>query len=303
MNVMGKDISLACKKFFFPEASPDALALLRVSLGLIVLLELGKPNYFANLSNLPNLLWQPISIWRFFSSPPLTESFLQFLHLIFLTTNLALLFGWKTRVSAALCFGIGFLEISYFQSFGYYPHNFLPWIFIYAFLALGSGRSQTCGWALQNTRILFCLIFFGAGYSKLTLGGAIWWETDHLGKIIYRALLLHHDVNNFSFLGNSLHLWIIEQKILLKFLGALTIALELLTPLLLFLPRIRLPWLLCLAIFQLSVLVLLRVRFTTYLPLYVAWLPLTLNTSAIFARGSSALTAHLPFSWKNPSKL
>lgn len=233
--------------------------------------------------------------WRLGLSPPgvATIDFLATLWMASLVTSAV---GLATRLSTWIAFLSGTILFWLPHNFGKTHHGDAALFFLLMILAVSrSGRSwsvdawlarrrgrspldastldEESGWPLRLIQVLFIWVFFAAGLSKAGHAGLDWALSNHLSTLLVRHHYTHTPLVDWGF-------WIAQQKELCQVLGLFTLLLELACPLALFSRRARLMVIPLLAALQAGNALLLGVRFNTFVPLYLAWIPWT----AVLAR-------------------
>jgi hypothetical protein len=123
-----------------------------------------------------------------------------------------------------------------------------------------------------NLKLIFCLVFFMAGLSKISEAGLDWILTDTLRNYLYRGIFLFKDTNlymQYFPLGKILY----NYPILCKLAAASTILIEILCPLSLFYKRSMIIFIPLLLLMQLAALFTIGVNFREYTLMYLIWVP------------------------------
>jgi hypothetical protein len=124
------------------------------------------------------------------------------------------------------------------------------------------------GWPRRLVQVLFCGVYFFAGYAKLWQSGPAWAAPDNMRRYL---LLLNQGLSADppSSLGYSVAAWPVACALI----GAGGLAFELLFPAVLFWPRLRWVWLPLAAIFHLANWLAFRIFFpnVVLLLLFVDW--------------------------------
>lgn len=284
------------KSFFEPNAdSPTRLedqrfnlAVVRILYFTLVFLLIGRLPYFRLWHEVPAEFWLPTGIMLPFRAPPVTSE----LHdLVFMFWRLSLplcALGLFYRVLGPLNFIAGFFLMNFAHSFGYQGHMFMPVLlagFPLAFaqaadaLSLDQIRSKSIlgtddpriySWPIRTMQLVFCLVFFAAGFSKLRYAGLDWIVTDHLRNYLLRSSIVFNDVSqtaNMLALGR----WLYELPLLCHVLAGFAIAIEVSTLFAFFSRRFACVIIPIVLLMQIGIYFTLFVNFRLYLAIYVAW--------------------------------
>ncbi len=277
--------------FLFPLESATSLGLFRFFFYGIVFFIFADQNHLLNWQEVPLDLWFGRGL-----TEVLKSLFWQFNHnLVFRVWQISLIlsaFGLFTRISTVLAFGSGFLLIGYAQSFGYFTRLFMPilWVLFFMIFAksgdafsidqrLNSKKrnsfslsdSDEYGWPIQFAKIIFCVVFFQAGLSKLINGGVEWLD----GISLQNRMLFSYvwPFNSSGRLNFQFHHFFFDN-LWVSTIGAFsTVIFEFFCPLALFSRRLKAPIILGLAIMQALARFTIFVNFSAYIALYIAWLP------------------------------
>lgn len=265
-----------------------SLALLRVCFFSVVWYFTYPQDLLSSVHN-PSELWLPQGIFTLFSEPIFfSQRTASVLEMAWHFLALACILGFLFRISS-----LGFLALTFFMhnlshSYGYQTHTFMPLILVIAILAASpAGENFSVDRFLKKKeesdlkdydltvfacRMVFCLVFFSAGLSKIKNSGLDWITSDQLQNILIQSRIFFPDVHQWA--GSwELSLHLAQYPILCKFLAAGVILIELLAPMALFSSRARLPIVLCLLFAQIGFYFFLLVNFRTYLALYLVWIP------------------------------
>jgi len=278
--------------FLFPSGSDLSLGYFRIFFFLTFYLVFADTDYFLAWQNVPRELWsgQGLTEWL---KPLLIAAPIEPLFWIW---RIALVFacvGFFTRTSSFTVFVASFVLIAHAQSFGYFTRLFMPALWALLFLMWAptghrmsidslirnrlnikkspSVSSQDYGWPFVFLRVLFCVVFFQAGLSKLINGGWDWLSGESL-----QNRMIHAFVWPFNPYDRILMDWnreLFSSRALCSLAAIGSVALELLCPLALWNRRLRGPLILSLAFFQIVVRFTIFVNFSGYVPLYLAWVP------------------------------
>lgn len=261
------------------------------------------PLHFARFSALPASLWDPVTLFSMVETPIFSFSIALILNKLLLFFIFTSSVGFFTRSSTFVVALLYFVLVGSVQSFGYPTPDDLPLVLvalIFPFCSCGDSLSidavirrwlakqvstkdvsnvranpQTSDmyqWPIKLVQILFCLVFWSAGLSKLRNAGLNWITTDTVRNMI---LVAHTYRNDFlePTRGMIFPIFIARYALMCKILATFTLALELVAPLALFVKRTTIPILLGLALAQISIYFLLFVNFKTFVALYFFWIP------------------------------
>ncbi len=288
---MSQKVNKKISHFLFPLGSAFSLGLFRFFFYGIVFFIFADQNHLLNWQEVPHDLWFGRGLTEL-----LKPMFWQFNHnLVFRVWQVSLIlsaFGLFSRVSTVLAFGSGFLLIGYAQSFGYFTRLFMPILWVLFFMifaksgdafsidqrikrrkgnALLLNESDEYGWPIHFVKIIFCVIFFQAGLSKLINGGFEWLD----GISLQNRMLFSYvwPFNSSGRLDFQFHHFFFEN-LWVSIIGAFsTVIFEFFCPLALFSKRLKAPIILGLAIMQVLARFTIFVNFSAYIALYIAWLP------------------------------
>lgn len=273
--------------FFVPSPS-EALGLFRFFFYFTIFFIFADNTYFLDWREVPLELWRGQGFTEFLK-PLLTSYQHEFVFRLWQVSLIGAAFGLFTRWMSVIAFVTSFLLIAYAQSFGYFTRLFMPILWALFFMAFAkSGESYSLdqkmkkkvsspapspeyGWPLQAMRIIFCVLFFQAGLSKLVNGGLEWLNGQSLQNYILYSYVWPFNAGdrlNFSFHKFFFdHLWICQVG------SVFVVLIELAVPLAYFSKKLRGPLVLSLALMQVLTRFTILVNFSGYIPLYLAWLP------------------------------
>ena len=211
---------------------------------------------YAPWGNMPDELWLPVGFFKFFKQPPFGSIEILVLTKFWLLFVALSAIGLFTRISLIMSAVLYYLLVGFTLSFGEASFDDLGTvIFLCIFAFSDAGRSYSFDrfftkkystpfstegryrWPLRLTQVVFCSIFFAAGYSKLLSSGFAWFTTDTLQNYFiwahYRSTL--DDLGLYLGLG----LWLSKYPWLCKAGALFSLILELLAPLALLNTRLR----------------------------------------------------------------
>jgi hypothetical protein len=270
-------------RFWFEPSTPVNLAVCRIlCFGAFVVLHARYD--VAAWGRLPDELWMPIPLFELLHVPkPAPEP----LWLVSIVWKLALLtscLGLFTRVSTAVSALLGLYILGLPHNFGYQDLANALEVFVLAIMALsrcGDALSLDrliCGpkrraitpsgeytWPVRCVWLMLALVFFAAGYAKLSRSGLEWIVSDN-----FATLMTHEDhVGPLAAWGAVLarHSWACMT------LAAATIALEILYPLALVSWRARLAIVPGVFVMQVAILLQMDLAFYPFLICTLFWVP------------------------------
>jgi hypothetical protein len=281
------------RAFWFPEISPQSLALLRILFyAWVVAYYLNWD--FRELDFFPIEFFRPWGFFKLFHLMPLPSSTLDILQVIWKGSLIMSCVGLLTPIAAALSFFIGFYLLGLNYNYG-----FLHWTDAITILVLGVMWLAPCadvfsfdsylnlfclppsetksqrqyGWPIRLVQFIWVTVFFAAGLSKIRNSGLEWITSDTL------SLALRHSEYSFYMrpwakLIFPIVEWVSYQKMLCHIIAAMVLLLELSTPLALFSRRARLIIIPCVFCMQIAITFFLYLRFLPhYIPVYAFWVP------------------------------
>jgi hypothetical protein len=269
------------ENFWMRPAHPEPLALCRIVF-YAGLLWLYAAEDFRIVTDLAPLRWRPISFITFLApSAPPTADVILWMQTIWKISLFASMAGFMTRVSTLLACLLGlylvalpFCVVSPTHEMGACGIGFIVLALSRCGDALSldslisswgrrPGRnpvSPEYGWPIQLMRTVICLVFFGAGVSKLQQSGLAWILSDNLQLQLGARSM-------------PAAAWLISSPQLCRFLAGSTIFIEALHPLALFsrmLACIFVPGAILLLI---SIWIFMDIRFVSLMLAHVFWLP------------------------------
>jgi hypothetical protein len=277
------------ERFWFAEASPKPLALLRLLFfGWLFLWYWGYD--FRAIALHPEELWQPVHLLRVLGLDCIpSERTLDVLQAAWKTTLLSACVGLASRPSALVACLLGAYLLALTHSFHKINHSDGALVLTMGVLALAPigdvwsldrlarrwrlgerlaapGFGGEYWWPIQMTRVLLVLVFLGSGISKLVNGGVAWVWSDHLYASVTLLRATRETLLSVRLPWES-HYW------LWRALAMGTVAIELAAPLALFSPRARLVIIPGLLSLQIGILLLMGDNFTQFMALYLFWIP------------------------------
>jgi hypothetical protein len=272
--------------FWFEPVSPTNLCVSRMLLfGLMFLFYLTVD--FGSYATAPLALWKPIRLFEWLHLPLLPEGQIDVMEVAWKAALLFACVGLFTRTAVAVAFVLGVYLLGLPHNWGKVNHSDTVLIF-----SMGILLFSHCGDAFSLDRLLWnrgaalepaqpspeykwpvrmiwlvgCLIFFGAGMSKM-MGSGVHWVTS--GQMA--GMLIQHHYSHSPPTRLGLH--IAQHPSVAMALGASTLVIELLLPLSLFSLRARRVLVPGMFFAQVGIGVFMGVWFTQFLIYYVFWLP------------------------------
>ena len=283
--------------FWFEPVEPLNLGLCRVLFfGGIFLFYL--PADFSGWGEISSSFWMPIWLFETLHLPPLSSDLLSILQSIWKVSLALSCLGLFTRVSTVSSFIFGLYLLGLPQNFGQTYHEDALVIFVLGIMALsrcgdaysvdrlirkarqGSRTNLSVQsprvsgeykWPVRAVWIMFALIFFAAGVSKLRNSGLEWILSDYMAILLIESHYSHGPLVTWA-LDLAQYNWL-AYKWLTKLLAAGTIAIETSYPLALFSRRAR--WVLVPGGFflQVGIRVVMGPAFEEFLICNVFWIP------------------------------
>jgi hypothetical protein len=196
--------------------------------------------------------------WNLFSSllvGPLAEWLIPLLHGLYLIALLMLIFGLLPRLVsvAAFVLHVSFIHANIGAVYGVdLIFTFYLFFFCLASDQVQPGESRLRAWlsslAFRFAQIQLCIIYAFSGWEKLK--GAPWWNGDALWSVIANPQLARFDFT-----------WLAHFPLVLVLAAYLTLIWEMYFPVLVWLPRLRLPVLFLGVLFHLSILGMMKLAF------------------------------------------
>lgn len=134
---------------------------------------------------------------------------------------------------------------------------------------MASGRYQ---WPLQLLKVIWCLVFFSAGLSKLLISGKTWIFSDHLANLFQLAPFRYPEKAAAVF-WPGFGTWLAGFPIVCQGLALGVVVMEVLAPLTLWSTSGGMILVALLAVAQVLIDLTLFENFIWFLPIYLVWLP------------------------------
>lgn len=266
------------------------LGLVRILFFSCQFLFMARGPFFSMWSEVPVALWYPNGLMSLIADPALVQSYLPTLVTFWKVSFLFVILGLGYKYVAPLNVLAGFFIVNFSHSFGSQIHIYLPIVLASLPLAfspagakysldslilknrMATPNEKAVKLTLFNMRLVFCVVYFSAGLSKILRGGLSWVTGDSLRNYLISAPLNYPEGYH---IGKELawNIALYDWPILCRVLAGLTLILELSAPLALLGRGYSVVIITCLMIFQISIYLTVLVNFISYLPLYVVWIP------------------------------
>ena len=275
-------------RFWFEPIEPLNLGLCRIlCFGAFFLLYLDYD--VTSWAEVSDSLWMPVWLFQILHLPVLSSSLLVVLQSVWKISLALSSIGLFTRISTVSSFILGMYLLGLPHNFGKVNHSDAIVLFIFGFMAL-SRCGDSCSidrlirkarqrndtshqrphvsgeytWPVKAVWVMFALIFFAAGVSKLRTSGLEWIFSDNIAVLLLRA----------QFEGASavpLGFFLAQHQWLTQTVAAATIAIEVGYPLALFSRRAR--WVLVPGAFsmQIGISLLMGITFTAFFVCNLFW--------------------------------
>lgn len=289
-------------RFWFEPVEPLNLGLCRILFfGAFFMFYLRQD--FSGWAEVPDIFWRPVWLFEILHLPVLPEDLIAMLQTIWKASLALSCIGLFTRASTVCSFVLGAYLIGLPNNFGTIHHADALVVIVLGIMALSrcgdscsidrliqrTHRSSNLSeriplvsgeytWPVRAVWLMFALIFFAAGATKLMTSGLEWILSDNM-----RLVLLQSQYRADPPLV-SWGLDLAQYSWLPQLLAAATIVLEVGYPLALFSRRAR--WIIVPAVFsmQVGIRVLMGPWFATFLICNLFWIPWN-RVSRGFARG------------------
>jgi hypothetical protein len=275
--------AMLCAWMFAP-ASPVNLAVCRIVVYGTILLYLVTKTYVIRNFDAP---WLPVSYYRLLGLSPLNRETYFFWLMVLKISLLCCTLGFFTRTNCLLSFLLGWYLIGLPVNFGKVGHGSVLLLFALAGMAFSRcgdalsldawwqwrrHKTLPCSsgeytWPLRFFQMMFCLVFMGAGLTKLRVTGWDWIATDNMQNI----LLMHFYCGNQPLLDWGR--WISQIPWLCQTLAAITVFAEISAPLALIHRWPRMIIIPTLFGMQIGILLLMGVFDFNWIVTYVFWIP------------------------------
>src|SRR5215203_1165569 len=220
--------------FWFEPVKPLNISLCRILFfGAFFLVYLDYD--IADLTEVSDSVWTPVWIFQILHLPVLSSSLLVVLQSVWKISLALSCIGLFTRVSTVSSFILGTYLIGLPMNFGKVGHNEGLLVFVLGIMALSRcgdscsidrliwkarrrndtsrQRPQVSGeytWPVRAVWLMFALIFFAAGVSKLRHSGLEWIFSDNMANLLLKASFIHNEA--YSWMGSYVaqHSWLTQ---------------------------------------------------------------------------------------------
>lgn len=276
-------------RFWFEPVEPLNLGICRALLfGVLFFFYL--PQDFSAWGTVSEVFWKPIPLFDVLQLPVLASSDLAIAQDVWKVSLALGCLGFLTRASTVCSFVLGLYLCGLPNNFGETHHFDALVVLVLGIMALsrcgdafsldrvlrgsepmgrGPRASGEYTWPVRAVWLIFALVFFGAGVSKLRHGGLEWIVSDNMAWMLIQA---HYGYGVFDPVV-SWGLYIAQHWWLYQPLAAATVVLELGYPLALVSRRAR--WVIVPAVFlmQAGIRVLMGPAFYQFMVCNLFWVP------------------------------
>ena len=274
--------------FFAPQSATDLAACRVLVYGLLLVYYLQIP--YAPWADVTRAAWFGITPFTLTGVRPLPHGWLLALEWTWKLSLLTACLGFVTRLSTVVAFLAGIYLLGLPHNFGKVNHYDALAVFVLLVMTVarcgdslsldallrrrrraGAGGavlppSGEYRWPIRCVWIVFAVVFFSAGYSKLYGTGLTWVTSDQMSTV-----LLKDQYNGSPPVRWGA--WIARQPVLPHLMAASTLILELGYPLALFSRRLRLLFVPGMFFAQLGIRLLMGPAFWPFLICSVFWVP------------------------------
>jgi hypothetical protein len=279
-------------RFWFEPVEPLNLGLCRILFfGAFFLMYAIVWQDFSAWGEVSKSFWMPISLFEILHLPVLSVSLLAVIQSVWKISLASSCLGIFTRTSTVSSFVLGIYLLGLPHNFGKINHGSALVVIVLGIMAVSRcgdacsldrfiwrvrqrgeasvERPRASGeytWPVRAVWVMFALIFFAAGVSKLRHSGLEWIFSDNMANLLIRASYTHEVLL-------SLGPYVFQYSWLPQLIAAGTVALEISYPLALFSRRAR--WLIVPGVFfmQVGILVFMGVAFYAFLICNLFWIP------------------------------
>ena len=291
MRLIGNMLEALRKRwmhFWFEPVEPLNLGLCRILFfGFFFLFYLDLDD--TSWTEASDSLWKPVWLFQILHLPVLSSSLLVVLQSVWKISLALSCIGLFTRVSTVSSFILGTYLLGLPMNFGKVTHAEGLVVFVFGIMALSRcgdscsidrliwkarrrndtlrQRPQVSGeytWPVRAVWVMFALIFFAAGVSKLRHSGLEWIFSDNMANMLLQAQFEEMSVVPWGF-------FLAQHQWLTQLVAAATIAIEVGYPLALFSRRAR--WIIVPSVFsmQIGISLLLGITFSPFLICNLFW--------------------------------
>lgn len=265
------------------------LGLTRILFFTMMLYLMASRDYFWGWALVPEEFWYPTGVFSWFSEPPITTPILKVFVYSWRLSFIPVILGLGYRYFGPINAILGFLIVNFAHSYGYQTHTYMPLILASLPLAFSPAADsmslEKYLWkkkpqhneeiykrTIFNLKLVFCVVFFCAGLSKVINGGWQWVAGDTLRNYFVNASVIYTDIN-FLARQTALNLKLYDWPLLCNILAAMAILIECAAPLALWRSRLAAIIVPSLFVMQTFIYFTIYVNFSYYLGLYLVWLP------------------------------
>jgi hypothetical protein len=306
--------SLRCRwyHFWFEAVPADNLGLCRMILfGSVFLYYVLTPWFspswgylqeFSSWGSVSRVFWKPVWLISILHLAPASPQVLEAIQLAWRAALLFSCVGLLTRISTFASFALSIYLIGLPASFGGYHHPELVLIFSFLIMAISRCgdawsvdariRKARAGgwmppapsgeytWPVRMIWFVLVLIYFAAGLSKVRHAGFEWIASDTLRHYLIANQYHVAMADPLTSLGQTIGHWVIIPRLL----AALTMFLELASPIALFRPRFR--WVLVpgLIVMHVGIAAVLGAIFFQIVLCQLMWVPWDLVAARVARR-------------------
>jgi hypothetical protein len=272
-------------RFWFEPAEPLNLGVCRaLFFGAFFLLYLGTD--WSAWGDVSTTFWMPISFFKALSLSALSADSLAVIEGIWKVSLALSSLGFLTRTNTIVSFVFGAYLVGLPHNFGTLHHYNGLVVVVLGIMAAsrcgdgfsidrllrarrGAPPAQPSGnytWPVRAVWLMFALVFFAAGMSKLKHAGLEWVFSENMAVILMRAQYVHIPLVSWG-------TYLAQYELLPRLMAASTVALEISYPLALFSRRAR--WVIVPAVFVMLVTIrlLMGPPFYPFLICHLFWVP------------------------------
>jgi uncharacterized membrane protein YphA (DoxX/SURF4 family) len=285
LNDLTAKASSQTERFFFAETGPQGLAIIRVVFYSFV----AWNAYFrgvAKWASAPSALWKPVAPLAWLPEPIFSSEVLEGVQVSLCAACIccALGLGYRFFAMAAVPLALVFFGLP--NSFGKINHG--STLAMIALLVFAVSKAEAAwsvdawlkrrhglpapapsaefNWPLRTMQVMFALVMFGAGLSKLRTAGLEWALSDNL---LYTMLKRHYQGEAQQ--AGTLSLYLISHPWLCRLLAAGSLLVELTAPLALISRRYRWFVIPSLLSMQVGIYFTMHISFHYFMLLYIVW--------------------------------
>ncbi len=249
---MASNISQIWNSFWYEPNASLASSPLRLGISRAVAVSIILWNHigtnFESMGTIDPSMYIPIGLFSGLGLSIPSSTTLSVLTLIWKLSLVSFCLGFKTRLSGAIAFTLSLYLLGLVNCFGkvFHRDNATPFVLLVlamsncgtrfsldSLIARRKGESLSQSnpteyiWPFRLLWAYFGLVFFAAGYAKISASGMQWIVSEHMSRV-----LISHSLN-WGTTPNELGLFIASSPMLCMFFAAGTILLETASPLVL----------------------------------------------------------------------